>query len=73
VDEVNYGVSLGDGFLAEPYAYVGPWAHREGDFWNAPFGAVRRAAELADAHEVGAFFAAGKAAAAESATDSAAE
>jgi hypothetical protein len=30
VDEVNYGVSLGDGFLAEPYAYVGPWAHREG-------------------------------------------
>ncbi len=73
VDEVNYGVSLGDGFLAEPYAYVGPWAHREGDFWNAPFGAVRRAAELADAQEVGAFFAAGKAAAAQSAKDSAAE
>jgi hypothetical protein len=39
----NLGGSPGDGFHAEPYAYVGPWtADRPGDesFWNAPFGAV---------------------------------
>lgn len=40
-DEVNYGVSPGDGFHAGPYAYVGPWALPEGggEFWNASFGA----------------------------------
>jgi hypothetical protein len=40
-DEVNYGVSPGDGFHAGPYAYVGPWAlpERDAEFWNAPFGA----------------------------------
>ncbi|GLP75805.1 hypothetical protein TUM20983_29150 [Mycobacterium antarcticum] len=38
-DEVNYGVSPGDDFHALPYAYVGPWTSRIGDFWNAPFGA----------------------------------
>jgi len=40
---VNLGASPGDGFHAEPYAYVGPWADdRPGDaaFWNAPFGAI---------------------------------
>ena len=39
----NFGVSPGDAFSAEPYAYVGPWdAARPGDptYWNAPFGAV---------------------------------
>ena len=25
VDEVNYGVSPGDGYHGAPYAYVGPW------------------------------------------------
>jgi hypothetical protein len=38
-DEVNYGVSPGDDFHPLPYAYVGPWTSRIGDFWNAPFGA----------------------------------
>jgi hypothetical protein len=38
-DEVNYGVSPGDGFHPLPYAYVGPWTSRIGAFWNAPFGA----------------------------------
>lgn len=38
--EVNYGVSAGDDFHALPYAYVGPWVQRTGEFWNAPFGAV---------------------------------
>jgi hypothetical protein len=40
-DEVNYGVSAGDDFHPLPYAYVGPWTQRVGEFWNAPFGAVR--------------------------------
>jgi|KBSSwiStaDraftv2_1062776.scaffolds.fasta_scaffold00809_17 hypothetical protein len=39
-DEVNYGVSAGDDYHPLPYAYVGPWAPRTGEFWNAPFGAV---------------------------------
>ncbi|MBF6297289.1 hypothetical protein IU459_06985 [Nocardia amamiensis] len=41
LDEVNYGVSPGDDAHPGPYAYVGPWSPRSGDFWNAPFGALR--------------------------------
>ncbi|CAN5445747.1 hypothetical protein BH09ACT8_BH09ACT8_01120 [soil metagenome] len=41
VGEVNYGVSPGDSFYDRPYAYVGPWQPRSGEFWNAPFGAAR--------------------------------
>jgi hypothetical protein len=41
LDEVNYGISLGDHVIGEPYAYVGPWTPRTGEFWNAPFGAAR--------------------------------
>ena len=48
VDEVNYGVSPGDDFLAVPYAYVGPWSEFSGAFWNAPFGAARPLSELPD-------------------------
>jgi len=42
-ERVNLGVSPGDDYLDEPYAYVGPWGERRGDpaFWNAPFGAAR--------------------------------
>lgn len=62
VGEVNYGVSPGDGHVAEPYAYVGPWQPpTQDDFWNAPFGAVRKLAELPDADAVLAFFEAGRA------------
>jgi hypothetical protein len=43
--EVNYGVSLGDDQIAEPYIYVGPTGlDLEGDrdgFWNQPFGAAQ--------------------------------
>jgi len=45
----NLGVSPGDGFSAEPYAYVGPWGEdRPGDagYWDAPFGAVLRWTEV---------------------------
>jgi len=44
--EVNYGVSPGDGYLAEPYAYVGLRKPRPGEFWNAPFGAARPLRDL---------------------------
>ena len=63
LDEVNYGVSPGDSGHPLPYAYVGPWTPREGEFWNAPFGAVRSAEQLPDADAVAAFFAAGRTAA----------
>ena len=56
LDEVNYGVSAGDGYLAVPYAYVGPWhvgsahtaADYSGSFWNAPFGAAHPLIEIDD-------------------------
>ena len=54
--EVNYGVSPGDARIPEPYAYVGPWTLRDGDFWNQPFGAARRMAEAIDVQAVVAFF-----------------
>ncbi|GGK80328.1 hypothetical protein Sme01_45350 [Sphaerisporangium melleum] len=61
VDRVNYGVSLGDGYLDVPYAYVGPWEPRGGDFWNAPFGAAHPLTELGeDAAALTAFFAEGR-------------
>ena len=63
VDEVNYGVSPGDGYLGEPYMYVGPHKPRTGDFWNAPFGAALPLA--ATVEEVAAFFAEGRKQAAE--------
>jgi hypothetical protein len=64
VDEVNYGISPGDGGHAGPYAYVGPWTPREGPFWNASFGSMCPADQLPDADAVAAYFAAGRAAAA---------
>jgi hypothetical protein len=35
----NYGGSPGDAGHPEPYLYIGPWAPREGTFWNESFGA----------------------------------
>ena len=58
LDEVNYGVSPGDGYLGEPYAYVGPFEPREGEFWDAPFGAARPVRELDG--EITAFFRTGR-------------
>ena len=63
VDEVNYGASPGDSTHTGPYAYVGPWTPREGEFWNAPFGALRDAADVTDVEAVVTFFEAGRAAA----------
>jgi hypothetical protein len=60
LDEVNYGVSSGDAGEPEPYAYVGPWNQRTGEFWNASFGAVRTADATPDAAALTAFFAEGR-------------
>lgn len=60
VGEINYGVSPGDGYCEEPYAYVGPWRPRAGPFWNAPFGAARPMRQLADVDAVVEFFAEGR-------------
>ena len=59
-ERVNYGVSPGDSYEPWPYAYVGPWEPQEGGFFNAPFGAARRLAELGDAPAITAFFAEGR-------------
>jgi hypothetical protein len=56
LDEVNYGVSPGDDYLNEPYAYVGPWEPRTGEFWNAPFGAARPLPELSTVDAILGFF-----------------
>lgn len=51
VEGINLGCSPGDGYSAQPYVYVGPWNTEglEGDFWNAPFGAVLGYQELLEA------------------------
>lgn len=58
-ERCNLGASAGDSFSDEPYLYVGPWdaADRPGDagYWNAPFGAVARRAEVADVDAAVAF------------------
>lgn len=49
IEGVNFGASPGDGYLAEPYVYVGPWNTEglpDGGFWTAPFGAVLTYREL---------------------------
>ncbi|MGW7683331.1 hypothetical protein ACWGID_21530 [Kribbella sp. NPDC054772] len=56
IDKVNYGVSPGDDDQPEPYAYVGLPTPRTGEFWNAPFGAVRPLSELAQLSGIREFF-----------------
>jgi hypothetical protein len=64
VDEINYGVSPGDGFSAVPYAYVGPSTVTGDPFWNAPFGASLPLGAIPSADAIVAFFKAGRAVAA---------
>jgi hypothetical protein len=60
-NKVNVGASPGDRSIEEPYVYVGPYdrARLTDPFWNAPFGAVLRRADLglgaAAPFEAGAF------------------
>ena len=64
LDEVNYGISPGDDEHDLPYVYVGPWAQRQGAFWNEPFGASQTLADLADVTAITAFLLEGRARAA---------
>jgi hypothetical protein len=57
--EVNYGVSPGDAGHDLPYAYVGPWVARTGDFWNETFGASIPMPLSGTIDQVVAFFAEG--------------
>ena len=59
VAEVNFGVSPGDARIPGPYAYVGPWAPREGTFWTTPFGATRLLSEVSEIESLVEFFRAG--------------
>jgi hypothetical protein len=62
VHDMNFGVSPGDGFIDEPYAYVGVSSPPVGDkFWNAPFGAAAPLRELPGVPAVTGFFAEGRA------------
>jgi hypothetical protein len=58
LDGIGYGVSPGDTYLPEPYAYVNPGEHSADPFWNAPFGAARPMRDLdnGDVRAVIAFF-----------------
>jgi len=56
-DGVGYGVSPGDSYHAEPYAYVSPATPRSDDFWTAPFGALRPMRDLPDPETLLTFFA----------------
>jgi hypothetical protein len=60
VDDVNYGISPGDATIPEPYAYVGPWQPRTGEFWNVPFGAARPLREFGSDEGLVDFFARGR-------------
>ena len=61
VHDMNFGVSPGDVFLAEPYAYVGVASPPAGDtFWNAPFGAAVPLRELSAVPAVSGFFTEGR-------------
>jgi hypothetical protein len=56
LDEVNYGVSPGDAGTAEPYAYVGPWKQRVGEFWDQSYGSARLIRDLGSADAVLGYF-----------------
>lgn len=60
VDAVNYGVSPGDEGIPEPYAYVGPYTPRQGEFWNQPYGAARTVRELGGEAGILEFFRTGR-------------
>jgi hypothetical protein len=60
-DDTNFGVSPGDGFIDQPYAYVGVSSVPAGDpFWNAPFGAARLLSGLANTAALTNFFTEGR-------------
>ncbi len=65
LEDVNYGVSMGDDLIPTPYAYVGPHQARRGSFWDQPFGAMRLVRDLDGVPDLLAFFEQGRARAAQ--------
>jgi hypothetical protein len=61
LDDRSYGSSPGDDFHPTPYAYVSESDHDDNPFWNAPFGALRDAAEFSSAEDLVAFWRNGRA------------
>jgi hypothetical protein len=57
---VGYGVSAGDGYINEPYAYLSVSNPPADEFWNAPFGAAKSVRELRDVDGILTFFEAGR-------------
>jgi hypothetical protein len=58
----NFGGSVGDGFHAEPYLYVGPFTEGRpggGEYWNAPFGAFVATSSVPDVDAAVDFFSEG--------------
>jgi hypothetical protein len=61
LDDRSYGSSPGDDFHSTPYAYVSAHDHDDNPFWNAPFGALRDAGEVASIEDLVAFWSKGRA------------
>jgi hypothetical protein len=59
VSRATYGGSPGDAEIAEPYLYIGPFAPRVGEFWNASFGAALTFTEVRNGADPLEFFVAG--------------
>ena len=63
LDQVNYGVSAGDGAIPDPYLYVGPYGGppaAEDPYWNVPFGAARTITTIQSTADAVAFFREGR-------------
>jgi hypothetical protein len=56
VGDAAVGVSPGDGYSPEPYAYVSVERPPRGALWNAPFGASLAAAAVSQPSDLEAFF-----------------
>jgi hypothetical protein len=61
LDNRSYGSSPGDDFHPTPYAYISEPDHDDNPFWNAPFGALREAAEFSSTGDLIAFWREGRA------------
>jgi hypothetical protein len=56
LDDATFGVSPGDQYSVEPYAYVSVAEPPVGDLWNAPFGALWRPGVPGGPPDLDAFF-----------------
>lgn len=56
MEEINFGVSLGDPGTGTPYVYVGPWTQRSGTFWNQPYGASLEWQDISSVDDIVEFY-----------------